>query len=103
MALIRIQGGPGESLPRAAVHPALLFFVSIAGEYPGILTASVPVNHMLQAPGSRTILVVFQVMLFGTLVETGAGLIHSVNERIARTCSERHRELSVGIRMGVRW
>ena len=82
-----------------AMIPALLFFCAIAGEYPGILTASVPVNHMLELLGSRTFQIVFQVMLFGTLVETGAGLIHAVNERIARTFAERDRELPAGTRV----
>ena len=82
-----------------AMLPALLFFCAIAGEYPGILAASVPVNHMLELLGSRTFQVVFQVMLFGTLVETGAGLIHAVNERIARTFAERDRALPTRVRV----
>ena len=82
-----------------AMIPALLFFCAIAGEYPGILTASVPVNHMLELLGSRTFQIVFQVMLFGTLVETGAGLIHAVNERIARSFAERDRALPARTRV----
>ena len=59
-----------------------------------------PMNYMLETLGSRAFQVVFQVMLFGTLVETGAGLIHSVNERIARTYSERDWSLPGEIRVG---
>lgn len=76
-----------------AMLPALLFFVAIAGEYPAILGEQVPVNHMLELLGSRTFQIVFQVMLFGTLVETGAGLIHSVNERLARTIQDGERQM----------
>ncbi len=76
-----------------AMIPALLFFVAIAGEYPGILAESVPVSYMLDALGSRAFQITFQVMLFGTLVETGAGMIHAVNERVARSYSERDRAL----------
>ena len=75
-----------------AMLPAFLFFVAIAGEYPEIVGAAVPVNHMLELLGSRTFQIVFQVMLFGTLVETGAGMIHSVNERVATAYSEKNRE-----------
>lgn len=82
-----------------AMIPALLFFCAIVGEYPGILTASVPVNHMLELLGSRGFQIVFQVMLFGTLVETGAGLIHAVNERIARTFAERDQALPARTRV----
>lgn len=82
-----------------AMIPALLFFCAIVGEYPGILMASVPVNHMLELLGSRNFQIVFQIMLFGTLVETGAGLIHAVNERIARTFAERERALPARTRV----
>lgn len=74
-----------------AMLPALLFFVAIAGEYPEIVNEDVPVNHMLVLLGSRTFQIVFQVMLFGTLVETGAGMIHSVNERVAQAYTEKGR------------
>jgi len=82
-----------------AMLPALLFFVAIMGEYPEIVSAPVPVNHMLEALGSRTFQVMFQVMLFGTLAETGAGLIHAVNERIAGTRGERGRSLPGPLRV----
>ena len=82
-----------------AMIPALLFFVAIMGEYPGILTESVPVNYMLELLGSRTFQIVFQVMLFGTLVETGAGMIHAVNERIARSYGEKDREFPARTRV----
>ena len=75
-----------------AMLPALLFFIAIAGEYPDIVGEAVPVNHMLELLGSRTFQILFQIMLFGTLVETGAGMIHSVNQRIAQAYGERDRE-----------
>ena len=73
--------------------PALLFFVSIAGQYPGIVEESFPANQMLARLGSPGFRVAFQIMLFGTLAETGAGLIHAVNERIARGYRDSNREL----------
>ncbi len=81
-----------------AMLPALFFFVAIAGEYPGILGEAVPVNHMLELINSRPFQIAFQVMLFGTLVETGAGMIHALNERIAHAAEERGRALSAGLR-----
>lgn len=73
--------------------PALLFFVAIAGQYPGIVDENLPANHMLTLIGSRGFQIAFQVMLFGTLAETGAGLIHAVNERIAQGYRDRNRKL----------
>ena len=82
-----------------AMAPALLFFLAIAGEYPGILERAVPANHMLELLGSRGFQIAFQVMLFGTLVETGTGLIHAVNERLAGAVEERGGTLSSRARM----
>jgi uncharacterized membrane protein YkvI len=65
----------------------------MVGRYPGILDAAVPANTLLELLGSRPFQVAFQVVLFGTLVETGAGLIHAVNERIAGVAGERGGEL----------
>ncbi|MDE2782309.1 MAG: hypothetical protein OXK77_05080 [Gemmatimonadota bacterium] len=62
--------------------PALLFFLALAGQYPGVLDRPVPANHMLEVLGSRPFQIIFQLILFGTLIETGAGLIHAFNERI---------------------
>ena len=65
-----------------AMIPALLFYLALAGQYPGVLDRPVPANHMLEVLGSRSFQIVFQLILFGTLIETGAGLIHAFNERI---------------------
>ena len=82
-----------------AMAPALLFFLAIAGQYPAILSEAVPANHMLELLGSRSFQIIFQVMLFGTLVETGTGLIHAVNERISGAAEEQGRELSPRVRV----
>lgn len=83
---IRTRGeaiGAGLLAGPIAMIPAFLFFVAMVALYPGIVDVEVPANTVLEALGSRPFQVAFQVMLFGTLVETGTGMIHSVNERIA--------------------
>ncbi len=82
-----------------AMLPAFFFFIAVVGEYPGIVTETVPAHHMLELLGSRAFQIIFQVMLFGTLVETGAGLIHSVNERVAQALKERGRRFTPGGRV----
>lgn len=72
-----------------AIVPGFLFFVVMAGLYPAILERPVPANHLLEVLGSRPFQLTFQLVLFGTLVETGSGMIHAVNERIARLYEER--------------
>ena len=73
----------------------------MAGHYPQIVDETVPVNLMLEQLGSRAFQITFQVVLFGTLIETGTGMIHGVNERLAMTLQERGRELSPMVRPAV--
>ncbi|MFH1763292.1 MAG: hypothetical protein ABIF09_03775 [Gemmatimonadota bacterium] len=76
-----------------AMIPGLLFYFAMVGQYPAILDRPVPANFLLEVLGSRGFQITFQVVLFGTLIETGAGLIHGMNERIAHVFQEREREM----------
>jgi len=40
------------------------------------------------------LLIIFQVVLFGTLIETGTGFIHAVNERIQSAMSSKGKKLA---------
>lgn len=71
------------------IIPGLLFYLPIVSQYPQILDRPVPANFMLEVLGSRAFQLAFQIVLFGTLIETGTGLIHGVNERIARVYEEK--------------
>ncbi len=66
-----------------AIIPAVLFFVAMVGQYPAILERPVPANYLLELIGWPWFQILFQVVLFGTLIETGSGLIHAFNERVA--------------------
>ena len=68
-----------------AVLPGVLFFVAMLGHYPTILDRPVPANYILELLDSRVLQITFQVVLIGTFVETGTGLIHAFNERVAST------------------
>ena len=63
--------------------PAALFFFSMLAHYPAILERPVPVNMILQALDSPVLMIVFPIVLIGTFIETGTGMIHAFNERIA--------------------
>lgn len=84
-----------------AILPGLLFYLAMVGQYPEILDRPVPANALLEVLGSRAFQILFQVVLFGTLIETGTGLIHAVNERIAGVFHERGTELPSGVRSAV--
>ena len=84
-----------------AMIPGLLFFLATVGQYPSIVNATVPANVLLETLGSRGFQIAFQVVLFGTLVETGAGLIHAFNERISGLKEEGDGELQAWLRPAV--
>ncbi|MFC1729175.1 hypothetical protein ACFL6I_02465 [candidate division KSB1 bacterium] len=64
------------------IFPGLLFFISIISQYPDVLPEELPIIYMLDEIGQPVLLIVFQIVLFGTLIETGTGMIHAFNERI---------------------
>lgn len=63
--------------------PALLFMLSMLGHYPDIMQRPVPVNYILEQLDSRFLLIAFPIVLIGTFIETGTGMIHAFNERVA--------------------
>jgi uncharacterized membrane protein YkvI len=81
-----------------AIVPGLMFYLVMCGQYPQILGRAVPANFILELLGSRTFQIVFQIVLFGTLIETGAGLIHAVNERVAGAFSEKNKSMPKHLR-----
>jgi len=67
-----------------AMIPAVLFYVAMLGHYPAILQEQIPASYVLQELGSPFLRICFQLVLIGTFLETGTGLIHAFNERVAR-------------------
>ena len=76
-----------------AIIPAILFYIAMVGFYPDISNEPVPVNFMLGQLNVPALQILFQLVLFGTFIETGLGLIHSVNERIADVYVEKNRPM----------
>lgn len=64
------------------ILPGFLFYIAILGHYPEVISEEIPAVFVIQKAGVPFLLVAFLVMLVGTLVETGTGFIHSVNERV---------------------
>ncbi len=84
-----------------AIAPGLLFFLCMVGQYPAIVGQAIPANYLLEILGSRPFQIAFQVVLFGTLVETGAGLLHAVNERVSGWVHDRRREMPAWLRPAI--
>lgn len=84
-----------------AMLPACFFLLAMTGYYPAILTETLPSVFLLNVIGSKVLYFAFQVMLIGTLVDTGVGLIHAVNERVAVALEERRKVMPAKLRLGL--
>jgi uncharacterized membrane protein YkvI len=62
--------------------PAALFHFSFLSQYPEVIGLEIPVYSILGLVGLQALVLAYVVGIFGTFVETGAGMIHGVNERI---------------------
>jgi len=77
-----------------AMIPAMLFFIAMIGQYDSLVAAGaegpLPITVLLGAlDGADFFTYLFPVVLFGTFVETGAAMIHGVNERLNHTYEEK--------------
>jgi uncharacterized membrane protein YkvI len=92
-----------------AILPGAFFFIAMLARYPDIATAPVPLQALLRALDVGWLAVFIQIAIFGTLVQTGIGILHGFNERLlgpslqpARVgAADRTRALRLGISIGV--
>ena len=63
--------------------PALLFFVCMIAFYPAIRLETLPSDFLLRQLDLPAFHWLFQFMIFLALLESGAGSVHAINERIA--------------------
>ena len=84
-----------------AMFPGALIYTALLAFYPAILEESIPANFVLTQLDLPAFQLFFQLVLFGTFIETGTGMIHGFNERIAGFLRERGRTLTHAKRLGV--
>lgn len=70
--------------------PAAMFHLSFAGAGPGIVDEALPVYRMFEQLSLPWLHALYLVVLFGTFVETGAGNIQGLIERLDGWWQERH-------------
>lgn len=63
--------------------PALLFFLAAVAFHPEIMTATLPADFLLRRMRMPAFQLLFQLMVFAALLESGASAVHAFNERIA--------------------
>lgn len=81
--------------------PATMFHLSYALGYPAVLDQPVPNYWMIEQYATPLLLTAFVVALFGTLVQTGAGMIHGVIERLEAYSATRDKSLGRWSRVGI--
>lgn len=74
--------GAGVIAAFICITPAVLFHISFLGAYPGIVAQEIPVYWVLAELAIPILLILYIVGLFGTFIETGAGFVQGINERI---------------------
>jgi uncharacterized membrane protein YkvI len=68
-----------------AMLPAFLFFICMMASYPEIASATLPADTLLQRLDLPLFRDLFQIMIFAALLESGSGIVHAVNERVAHS------------------
>ena len=72
-----------------AMFPAILFHMSFVGAYPEILQEALPVYAIFASLSMPVLYACYLVILFGTFIETGAGDMQGIVERLDTWWSER--------------
>ena len=81
--------------------PAVVFFVCMVAFFPDITGATLPSDYMLQRLDVPVFHFVFQLMILAALLESGTGMVHAINERVAGVLRMRGRTLSRGMRLWI--
>lgn len=69
--------------------PGLAFMLALSAFYPLILDAPLPVSVVLEKLQAPVLGLIVELVILGALVKTGAGLLHGLNERLARGYADR--------------
>jgi uncharacterized membrane protein YkvI len=72
-----------------AMLPGLLFFTAMVAFYPDIANATLPSDTLLQHMQLPAFTLLFQLMIFSALLESGASAVHAINERIDKAWQRR--------------
>lgn len=65
-----------------AILPGVVFYVAMQARYPEIMQAPIPLQTLLHALEQPWLTVGMQLAIFGTLAQTGIGILHGFNERL---------------------
>ena len=82
--------------------PAILFFAAMMAFYPAIGDETLPSDFLLRQMAVPGFHILFQLMIFAALLESGVGAIHAINERVSGVVEARGRgPLGTGARAAI--
>jgi uncharacterized membrane protein YkvI len=80
----------------------VMFFVCMVAYYPQIAAETLPSDFLLQHMNVPWFHLLFQLMIFAALLESGTGAVHAINERIDSAWRRRDRApLAHSARLGL--
>lgn len=74
-------GAAGAIAGFIGIIPGVILFIAMCAFYPEINNETLPIAYMINKMNIPWFQYLFQIVLFGTLIETGSGLIYSVTDR----------------------
>lgn len=81
-----------------AMIPGMMFFFTMAAFFPQLETEVVPLTFILNQLNAPIFKLIFQVAILGTLLQTGVGMLHAVNERIQTSYNRNNEEMPHKVR-----
>ena len=73
--------------------PGFASLLALAAFYPGILSEPLPIFVVLTRIANPALSLCVQIVILGAFIKTGVGLLHGLNERVARAAVDRGRTL----------
>jgi uncharacterized membrane protein YkvI len=84
-----------------AMLPAIVFFICMAAFYPAVGAEALPSDFLLRQLGQPAFHLLFQLMIFSALLESGTGAVHAVNARLRTWRASRGGTQGKGERLAV--
>lgn len=81
--------GAGLMAGLLGILPGLAFHLAFMSAYPRIVGEALPTYWLLQQAGLPWLVVIYVVLLFGTIAQTGVGMLQGLNERLDAWWRER--------------
>ncbi len=76
-----------------AMIPGFLLIIAMIAHYPNIIETSLPISYLLEKLQTPGFMLLFQVVIFGTFIETGTAMLHSINERISAVYTQKSNKM----------